>query len=229
MEKQKKKTSLKTVIIAVLILVLLISFGFNFNKSKKSSEEINKLEEKYSSELKEKEEEIITLTAKVDEAKPWFEMSDKEQERQVKEEEEKQLAEKRAEEKKAKKKEKKKKEKEAAEKKKQEEKEKQGYDTGITYDELARTPDKYELEKVKFSGKVVQVMDGDDSVQLRIAVNDDYDKMLYVEYDSDIVDSRILEDDHITIMGVSHGLITYQSTMGGDITIPALEIDIIEQ
>lgn len=229
MDKQKKKISLKTIIIAVLILVLLISFGFNSSKSKKYNEEINNLEEKYNSELKEKEKKIITLEEKVKEAAPWFELSEKEQERQIKQEEEKQLAEQKAEEKKAKEKEKKKKEKEAAEKKKKEEEEKKGYDTGITYDELARTPEKYELEKVKFSGKVVQVMDGDDSVQLRIAVNDDYDKMLYVEYDSDIVDSRVLEDDQITIMGVSLGLITYQSTMGGEITIPALEIDKIEQ
>ena len=32
----------------------------------------------------------------------------------------------------------------------------QGYETGITYDQLARTPDQYKGKKVKFYGKVVQ-------------------------------------------------------------------------
>ena len=60
-------------------------------------------------------------------------------------------------------------------------------------------------------------------------VNDNYDTILLGEYSSDIVKSRVLENDHITIMGVSIGLITYESTMGGDITIPAVSIDKIEQ
>ena len=34
-----------------------------------------------------------------------------------------------------------------------------GYDTGITYEQLARTPNEYNGEKVKFSGKVIQVIE----------------------------------------------------------------------
>jgi hypothetical protein len=34
------------------------------------------------------------------------------------------------------------------------------------------------------------------------------------------VSSRVLENDIITVMGVSAGLISYESTMGGTITIP---------
>lgn len=37
---------------------------------------------------------------------------------------------------------------------------------------------------------------------------------------------RILEDDIITIFGVSSGLITYTSTLGGNITIPAVSVEI---
>lgn len=36
----------------------------------------------------------------------------------------------------------------------------QGYETGITYDQLARTPDDFKGKKVKFTGKVVQVIEG---------------------------------------------------------------------
>src|SRR5699024_10698809 len=99
------------------------------------------------------------------------------------------------------------------ERKKKEEKEKKGYDTGITYDQLARTPDDYEGEKVKFSGKVLQVMEGNSStVQLRMAINDDYDKVISVQYDSNCVESRLLEDEQITILGLSSGLLTDEST-----------------
>lgn len=104
-----------------------------------------------------------------------------------------------------------------------------GYETGITYNQLARTPDKYKDKKVKFSGKVVQVIEGDDSVQIRLAVNDDYDTILLGEYSTSIVSSRVLEDDHITIYGTSVGTISYESTMGGTITIPGVYIDKIKQ
>ena len=116
---------------------------------------------------------------------------------------------------------------EAASKKAEEEA--KGYETGITYDQLARTPDQYEGSKVKFYGEVIQVIEGDDSVQIRLAVNSDYDHVLFCQYDSDIVKSRVLEDDKITVYGVSAGTISYQSTMGGKITIPAVLVEKIDQ
>lgn len=116
--------------------------------------------------------------------------------------------------------------KEAAAKEKEE---KAGYDTGVTYKQLARTPDDYKDKKVKFSGKVLQVMEGDGYNHLRFAVDSDYDNVLYIEYDKSIVTSRILEDDYITIYGTSFGLYSYQSTMGGTITIPSVLVDKIDQ
>lgn len=108
-------------------------------------------------------------------------------------------------------------------------KEKAGYDTGITYSQLARTPDDYIEELVKFTGTVLQVIEGDEEIQIRLAVNDDYDKVLYCGYSPDIVNSRVLEDDKITIYGQSVGLYSYESTLGGQITIPAVWIDKIDQ
>ena len=113
--------------------------------------------------------------------------------------------------------------------KKKAEEEAKGYETGITYDQLARTPDDYLLKKVKFYGKVIQVMEGDDSTQIRLAVNDNYDTVLYAEYDSSSVTSRVLEDDYITVSGVSAGLLSYESTMGGKITIPSILVEKIDQ
>lgn len=110
-----------------------------------------------------------------------------------------------------------------------EEAERIGYETGISYDQLARTPDDYFGQKIKFYGKVVQVIEGSGVINIRFAVDDNYDYMILGEYDSSLVSSRILEDDYITIYGQSMGLYTYESTMGADITIPSVVIDRIDQ
>ncbi len=104
-----------------------------------------------------------------------------------------------------------------------------GYETGITYDQLARTPNDFIGFKIKFKGKVIQVLEGDDIVQIRLAVNKNYDTILYCEYEKSLVSSRVLEDDIITIYGVSTGLLSYKSTMGGTITIPSATVDRIDQ
>ncbi len=44
-----------------------------------------------------------------------------------------------------------------------------------------------------------------------------------------LVKSRVLENENITIYGVSKGLLSYQSTMGGTITIPSVQVDKIDQ
>lgn len=122
-------------------------------------------------------------------------------------------------------------EKEEAEKKAAEEKAKkeaEGYETGITYDQLARTPDKYTEEKVKFSGKVIQVLEGNREIQIRLAVNSDYDKILYCKYKPSIISSRILDGDIITVYGKSIGLISYESAFT-TITIPGVSVEKIDQ
>ena len=114
------------------------------------------------------------------------------------------------------------------EERKREEEEKKGYNTGLTYKQLARTPDEYEGEKVKCTGKVAQVIDGDKLVSVRLAVKGSYDSVVYCVYDPKILDFRILEDDQITIYGVSEGLYSYKSTGAGVITIPCVSVDKIE-
>lgn len=100
------------------------------------------------------------------------------------------------------------------------------YSTGITYKELARTPDNYMDKKVKFTGTVIQVMEGDSETDIRLAVNDNYDNVLYCAIPKELTNNnRILENDSITIYGTSGGLVSYNSTMGEKITIPGIEVD----
>jgi len=204
--------------IAIIIIVFILIFTFSSTITAKQKgdelaikdEEIKDLKstiEASKKTIKEKDSQIAELEEKVDKAKPWFEMSEKDQQRKIAEEKAK---------------------KEAEAKKKAEEEAKKGYKTGITYNQLARTPDDFNGDKVKFSGKVIQVMEGDTTTQIRLAVGDNYDTILYGEYDSSLVKSRVLEDDQITIMGLSAGLLSYESTMGGQITIPSVLIERIE-
>ncbi|MCM1219405.1 MAG: toxin regulator [Lachnospiraceae bacterium] len=109
------------------------------------------------------------------------------------------------------------------------EEEAKGYETGITYDNIARTPNDFLGKKVKFTGKVVQLIEGSNSIQIRLAINSNYDQIVLCEYTPSIVESRVLEDDIITIYGISVGTISYQSTIGGQITVPAISIDRIDQ
>lgn len=107
-----------------------------------------------------------------------------------------------------------------------------GYETGITFEDLARNPDDNIGEKVTFQGKVLQVMEESDAsyVQVRLAVNGDYDSVVLAELTEEQLDgSRILEDDEITIMGVSFGLYEYTATLGQQISIPAVIVDQIER
>lgn len=95
------------------------------------------------------------------------------------------------------------------------------YNTGITYDQIARTPDEYKGKNITLTGEVIQVVGGDDETDLRVAVDGNYDNVIMVGYDPDIMNgSRILENDKITFYAESLGTTTYKSTMGGKITVP---------
>lgn len=95
------------------------------------------------------------------------------------------------------------------------------YNTGITYEQLARTPNDYKGKNITLTGKVIQVVEGDDETDLRVAVDGNYDNVIMVGYDPDIMNgSRILENDKITFYAESLGTTTYKSTMGGKITVP---------
>ncbi len=97
--------------------------------------------------------------------------------------------------------------------------------TAIKYNKLARNPEEYTYRTIRGSGKVVQVIEGDENTQYRIAVGEDYDKIMFVEISNSELESRILEDDIVRYFGTFMGTITYESTLGGNITVPATLAD----
>lgn len=102
------------------------------------------------------------------------------------------------------------------------------YNTGVTYEQLARTPDDYKAKKVTFTGKVIQVLQNENETDIRLAVNDDYNKIIFIGYKPDTTNVRILENDNVIIRGTSIGIINYTSAFGVPISIPGVWVEEIK-
>lgn len=101
------------------------------------------------------------------------------------------------------------------------------YKLDYSYEQLARNPDSYKGSLVKFTGKVLQADTGDINY-LRLAINSDYNTVLFVTYGSSVVNYRLLEDDYVTIYGKANGVYSYEAVSGATITIPWIQADMID-
>ena len=137
--KLKEIVKNKTVVWSVVALFVGMMFGGNSTCTDSNhTESVAKVSE-LQTEVENKSKEIETLNAKIESAKPWFDMKAEEQ-KAIEEENARLKAEEEA----------KKKAEEEEAKRLAEEEAKKGYDTGITYNQIARTPDEYKGKKIKF-------------------------------------------------------------------------------
>ncbi len=100
--------------------------------------------------------------------------------------------------------------------------------TKTNFDDFARHEKLHENEKLSFTGKVMQVMEGTWTNSIRLAVDSDMDKIIYLTVDPDLISIRVLDDDVLTVRGTYAGLYTYSSVRGGDITIPSATVESVE-
>lgn len=77
-------------------------------------------------------------------------------------------------------------------------------------------------KEVRIAGKVLQNMKNDSSYYLRVAIDDNYDKVIMVEVSSYIYENVIAENDNVTFYGLAKGLTSYKSTLGREITLPLM-------
>ena len=103
----------------------------------------------------------------------------------------------------------------------------------VNYTDVARNPNNYIGESVVFKGKVVQIQENGNNVMLRVNVTEGeygiWDDTLYIEYKRKSEnESRILEDDIITVYGKMNGIKNYQAVMGNQISIPYLLAEYID-
>ena len=95
------------------------------------------------------------------------------------------------------------------------------YETGLTWEQIAREGKKGTLGQ--FEGKIIQVMNGDGFTQYRVTINGDYDQVMLIEVKNGVAKETLLEDDYVYFKGESLGTITYTTVMGAEMTIPAFE------
>ena len=102
--------------------------------------------------------------------------------------------------------------------------------TKKNYSEIARNPDPYQFKKIKFKAKVIQVVERSSRENVyRVAVDSDSDCMFYIEYTLPAGSSRILEKDVVTITGTYYGIFSYTTTLGSEVSVPALIADTMKK
>lgn len=98
----------------------------------------------------------------------------------------------------------------------------------ISYAELFRNSEKYEGDYIGFTGEVIQVLGEPGSWNLRVNVTKQGDEGFYYYDDTVLIEStsqeRVIERDIIKFTGLYLGPETYESVLGGDITVPYLVI-----
>ena len=102
----------------------------------------------------------------------------------------------------------------------------------VSYEDIARNPDNYKGTFAVFSGQVAQVQESGNNVVIRLNVTRGYygiwEDTVYIEYTKAQNESRILEEDIITVYGQLNGIKTYTAVLGNSISIPYLKAKYIE-
>ncbi len=90
----------------------------------------------------------------------------------------------------------------------------------ISFKELNKNPESHAGERVKLSGRVIQIMESGGLTDIRMDVNDNFGDTVYVTYAGT---TSALEDSMITIYGEVVGSYTYESQAGWEITLPEID------
>lgn len=103
----------------------------------------------------------------------------------------------------------------------------------FAYKDIARNPNNYEGQQAKFTGQVIQVEESWGSDILRIDVTKDeygvWNDTIYVDYTPKSKnESRVLENDVVTVYGKLDGIKTYTTIFGSDVSIPYLKAQYID-
>ena len=101
----------------------------------------------------------------------------------------------------------------------------------IDYKDLARSPETNKYKNIKFTGKIIQVMEEDGMALLRVNTKKykyysgeiDYtDDTIAVLVEKNDKNNRFLEDDIVEFYGVTGGLYTYETVVGSELSIPVI-------
>ena len=97
----------------------------------------------------------------------------------------------------------------------------------VSFKTLDRYSDDYDGKRVKVTGEVIQAIHSEYGVcQYRVNITKsdygNYSDTIYVTYIFHEGETKIIEDDIITIYGIFSGPYTYESTIGSNVTVPKI-------
>lgn len=95
----------------------------------------------------------------------------------------------------------------------------------LDFKQLDKNPDKHSGELVKYSGRIVQIIEGESTSDIRLGLGEYGSDVVYIYFD-DV--TEFVEDDNITVYGEVEGSYTYDTAVGGQMTVPLISADIIE-
>lgn len=79
------------------------------------------------------------------------------------------------------------------------------YNTGITYEQLVRAPEKYNGENLTLSGEIINAVDTTTLSYAILAVDGNKDNLVWINYMSNLLDYRLLKGDKVTVYGSASG------------------------
>lgn len=98
------------------------------------------------------------------------------------------------------------------------------------YKSILRNPNKYKGKKIKVTGKVIQAEEfslfGISTVTLRVEDSNGND--WYIDYEYSDGESKVIEDDKVTIYGESTGSEKYTTVLGSTRTVPSIDAKYID-
>ncbi len=105
--------------------------------------------------------------------------------------------------------------------------------TKVAYEDLARNPENYKGQNLKFKGEVIQCEQSyGTEYYARVNVTVDeygyYSDTIYVTFEIPEGADKILEEDIVNLYGVCQGSESYTSIFGEQITIPSLDALYVE-
>lgn len=96
------------------------------------------------------------------------------------------------------------------------------------YKEIFRNSENYVGKDAKFTGEVIQVLEGNSLYQIRMNVTKGsygyYSDTIMAFVPKNAISGRILEDDIIRIYGNLGSLYTYETVLGSTVTIPSIDV-----
>ena len=181
-------------------------------KLDKTKEELKNIQTKTKEYRTLNEEEKAVVDAKIQEVKEATKQQKEAEKKALEEEKARVEAEKKAEE-----------ERKAQEEQAKREAEAHKYETGLTWEDIAREGKYGTLGQ--FEGKILQVMNGTGFKQYRVAINGDYNQVMLIQVNNGVSTETLLEDDYVYFKGQSLGTVTYKTVLGAEMTVPAFKVE----